>query len=373
MTSDVFFDNIQQQFNNQQPFVVYRKPKSEKVKAMFQNNDTIYSVKDFTETGFVFAPFDDTKETVLIPLEHSRVLRIDNVILNKSEESHNISANNYTLDKNNHLDLVSKGITAISNSGLKKVVLSRTETAQLSDANPITIFKRLLNKYKLAFVYCWFHPKVGLWLGATPETLLKVSGNRFTTMALAGTQKYQETLDVQWSDKDKDEQQFVSDFILNSLKDLTDNMHLSEIKTIRAGNLLHLCTNVSGIFKKNVSNLKSILEILHPTPAVCGLPKTLAKQFILDNENYNREFYTGFLGELNLRNEHSPRSSKRNIEDRAYSVTKINSQLFVNLRCMQLTDSEAQIYIGGGITKDSNVDDEWQETINKSLVMKNIL
>ena len=90
MTSDVFFDNIQQQFNSQEPFVVYRKPKSEEVKAMFQNNDTIYSVKDFTETGFVFAPFDDTKETVLIPLEHSRVLRIDNVILKKSEESHNI-------------------------------------------------------------------------------------------------------------------------------------------------------------------------------------------------------------------------------------------------------------------------------------------
>lgn len=373
MTSDVFFDNIQKQFNNQQPFVAYRIPKSEKVKALLQNNDTIYNVKDFTETGFVFAPFDDAKETVLIPLNDSRVLRIDKVILNKSEGPYNISDNINILDKNNHLDLVSKGIAAISNSRLEKVVLSRTETEQLSDSNPITVFKRLLNKYNSAFVYCWFHPKVGLWLGATPETLLKVSGNRFTTMALAGTQKHQGTLDVQWSDKDKDEQQFVSDFVENSLKDFTDNTHLSETKTIQAGNLLHLCTNVSGVFKKDVSNMKSILKTLHPTPAVCGLPKALSKQFILENENYEREFYTGFLGELNLKTEYKPRSSKRNIEDRAYSVTKTASQLFVNLRCMQVKGTEAQIYIGGGITKDSIPITEWEETVNKASTMKNIL
>ena len=46
--------------------------------------------------------------------------------------------------------------------------------------------------------------------------------------------------------------------------------------------------------------LKSLVQALHPTPAVCGFPKQTVQNFIQSNEGYNREFYTGFLGELNL-------------------------------------------------------------------------
>ena len=92
--------------------------------------------------------------------------------------------------------------------------------------------------------------------------------------------------------------------------------------------------------------------MLHPTPAVCGLPKEEAKQFILDNELYNRDFYTGFLGELNLKGQ---------------------TNLYVNLRCMQLKDNRISIYVGGGITADSNAENEWEETVIKAKVMKNAL
>jgi isochorismate synthase len=103
------------------------------------------------------------------------------------------------------------------------------------------------------------------------------------------------------------------------------------------------------------------------------LPKQAAKAFILTNENYNREFYTGFLGELNLEATTSPRSGKRNIEIRAYAMTKKSTQLYVNLRCMQLKNKQAIIYVGGGITESSNAEMEWQETVSKSLVVKSVL
>ena len=94
---------------------------------------------------------------------------------------------------------------------------------------------------------------------------------------------------------------------------------------------------------------------------------------IFEYENYNREFYTGFLGELNKKVKIRPRSGARNIENKAYAYRKSVTHLYVNLRCMQLNGNEAQLYVGGGITKDSIPENEWQETINKTKTMKSVL
>ena len=97
---------------------------------------------------------------------------------------------------------------------------------------------------------------------------------------------------------------------------------------------------------------------MHPTPAVCGLPRNNAKDFVLKNENYHRSFYTGFLGEINM-------------EDK--NLNSKNSSLFVNLRCMEIRNEKASIYVGGGITKDSVAKKEWEETVSKSKTMKKVL
>src|SRR5699024_2765633 len=117
-----------------------------------------------------------------------------------------------------HLHLVEQGINAITQGKLKKVVLSRKITVPITHA-PFTLFQRLLKKYPTAFVYCWYHPKVGLWLGATPETLIKVTGKTLKTMALAGTKPAQPNTKPQWTSKEIEEQQFVTDFIADTLKD----------------------------------------------------------------------------------------------------------------------------------------------------------
>ncbi|SFZ94238.1 isochorismate synthase [Flaviramulus basaltis] len=375
MTSEDFFKRIETQYHNQLPFVVYRKPNENNIFALRQNNTDLFFTEDFTEKGFVFSPFDELDKSVLIPTDVSEAISTDSIISKSYTEHVEVSNTNNLASsesKTFHTNLINKGVEAIKNDALKKVVLSRKENISLKEANPITIFKRLLNTYKSAFVYCWYHPKIGLWLGATPETLIKIEGKRFSIMALAGTQDFKGTLNVVWQNKEKQEQQFVTDFIIDNLKTAIESYKVSDVETVKAGNLLHLKTMVSAQLKSDVS-LKEVITALHPTPAVCGLPKEEAKQFILKNEGYNREFYTGFLGELNFETKVSPRSGRRNIENRAYTVTKKCTQLYVNLRCMQIINQQAIIYVGGGITTSSNAESEWQETVSKSLVIKSVL
>mgnify|MGYP003608069363 CR=1 FL=1 len=135
-------------------------------------------------------------------------------------------------------------------------------------------------------------------MGATPERLLKSTNTIFHTMSLAGTQKNKGEKDVVWEKKEMEEQQFVTDFILNNLKELTSEVSVSSPYTAKAGTLAHIKTDIEGVINDN-SSLKEIVSVLHPTPAVCGLPKETAKDFIIENEGYEREYYTGFLGELN--------------------------------------------------------------------------
>ena len=373
MIQDDFFKRIETQYNTNLPFVVYRKPNETKVSGVLQKTEDLIFTKKFTEKGFIFSPFDDAEKTVLMPLEASDVIAIPGPF-DIAEETgiQSVQKSISTDSKSFHINLIKKGVEAIQNNQFKKVVLSRIESVRISETNPISTFKKLLNKYASAFVYCWYHPKVGLWLGATPETLIKIEGTQFSIMALAGTQDYKGSLDVVWKDKEKQEQKFVTDFIVDSLQNTVEYLKISDIETVKAGNLLHLKTMISARLKPN-SSLKDIITRIHPTPAVCGLPKPESKQFIIKNEDYNREFYTGFLGELNLDIIKAPRSGKRNIENRAYAITKKSTQLYVNLRCMQIKDNKAIIYVGGGVTKSSNAESEWEETVSKSQVIKSIL
>ncbi|MGE5942928.1 MAG: chorismate-binding protein [Flavobacteriales bacterium] len=367
-----FFERIENQYNNTLPFVVYRKPNSTIVKALLQVDAELHTAETFTENGFVFSPFDDEHTSVLIPLNKSEKIEVTFDVITENQSESTRSETSFE-DKLNHINLIKKGIEAVKNNQFTKVVLSRKETVQLSENNPISIFKRLLNTYPLAFVYCWYHPKVGLWLGATPETLLKIEGNRFSIMALAGTQDYEGSMEVVWKNKEINEQQIVTDFIVEHLRPSVENLKISETETVKAGNLLHLRTMISAQLKAEVTNLKQLISDLHPTPAVCGFPKAEAKKFILENEPYNRDFYTGFLGELNFETIIAPKSSKKNIENRAYAVIKKSTQLYVNLRCVQIQENHAHIYIGGGITETSNAEAEWEETVSKSKIIKNIL
>lgn len=339
------------QFQDNVPFVLYAKPGQERATALFQDDAVSYATTDFEEQGFVFVSFsnEDKDDRFLIPEPKSGrfAFRIPDAVLPMKTPEANYGEN----DKLDFERLVSKGIAAIESGKFGKVVLSRKETVALSGFDFIDAYSQLLAAYPATFRYCWFHPRTGLWMGATPERLLKIENNKFETVALAGTQAFQGTEKVVWQEKEKAEQQFVTDFITEGLRNSASGIALSGPYTARAGNLLHIKTDISGRLDE-ASGLKAVLGILHPTPAVCGYPKAESKKFILENEGYDREFYSGFLGETNFGK---------------------STDLFVNLRSMKIDGNRANLYVGCGITRDSDPGKEFAETVNKSLTMKKIL
>ncbi|WP_339658410.1 isochorismate synthase [uncultured Polaribacter sp.] len=342
-------------YQEEKPFVVYRKPNSDFVSGFFMQDKTLVFTDDFSESGFVFAPFDSGQKAILFPLNTSEFITEELSLDTFNADEKYFSADEVSKEK--HVKLVEKAIEEINKKDLKKVVISRTEQVKISDFNLLEIYQKLLQNYKNAFVYVWFHPKVGLWLGATPETLLNIENSVFTTMSLAGTQVYQNTENVVWETKELEEQQLVTDFIKSQLEKISSDLKIDKTETVKAGSLLHLKTKVTGVLNEK-SNLKTLVRALHPTPAVCGLPREKAKKFILENEYYQRSYYTGFLGEINVLDSDSHTQS---------------SALFVNLRCMNISKNKASLFIGGGITKDSNALKEWEETVSKSNVMKRVL
>ncbi|MBC9797522.1 isochorismate synthase [Sinomicrobium sp. FJxs] len=382
ISEEDFFEQIREQYASGLPFVAYRKPgnspasheSTSLTKAVLQQDDALHPVKDFSEKGFVFSPFNQNEKAVLIPCPTegkgtvvllSRFQRKKTDTEEKNGQGTPSGRETENTDRGKHMDLVQKGIETIRKGKLEKVVLSRKEEVPVTLCEPVAIFQKLLERYEDAFCYIWFHPKVGLWLGATPETLLRIRGCVLYTMALAGTQKYTGQTRVFWGEKEKQEQQVVTDSIVDSLRFKVKSLKISGAGTHRAGNLLHIRTDIQAtlIPEYKTKNIAPLLKSLHPTPAVCGFPKDEARLFILENEGYDRSFYTGFLGELNT---DISGQQDGNTENR-------DSELYVNLRCMQMNGNIATLYVGGGITRDSDPGSEWEETVNKSFTMKKIL
>lgn len=353
------------------PFVIYRKPGSPTIQAFFQEDQTLHYAGDLSQSGFVFAPFDASEKAILIPGVQAQELHIEGAEEMLANEIL-FDASSLEADKAQHMALVQKGIDTIKSSEMKKVVLSRKQQLKTKKSTE-EILLQLLEDHPSAFVYCWYHPKVGLWLGATPETLVSIANRQLKTMSLAGTQPFLGTNDVQWGDKELEEQQMVTQTIVARLEPLLGSLQLSDVQTHQAASLLHLKTDITAAVDLTTVSLKDIVEALHPTPAVCGLPKDLALKFILENEQHRREYYTGFLGELNIKTARSRSRNRRNVENLAYSSISTNSHLFVNLRCMQLREETALVYVGGGITAASDPLAEWIETVNKLATMGAVL
>lgn len=349
------FKKAKNHFNSKLPFVIYCKPNSDKIIALFQKNDTLLELDATNESGFAIVSFDNSKR-YLIPENNCDIYYDTNNFLNENYILEN--ANTYS-ENQKHLfeSLVKIGIDAINTTELEKVVLSRKEVVALPNLDFELLFSKLLVNHHEALKYCFYHPKVGFWIGATPEQFLKIKDNKLKTVSLAGTQLNYENQEVVWNKKEIKEQQIVTDYIVNNLEKFSDFVKYSQPYTTKAGTLSHIKTDIEAQVS-DINNIKKIINSLHPTPAVCGFPKKEAQKFILENEDYNREFYSGFLGEWK----------------KDFLTFKENqSDLFVNLRCMKIENNEAIIFTGCGITKDSNPEKEFEETVNKSITMKKVL
>ena len=262
--------------------------------------------------------------------------------------------------ENHYKNWVARSVSQIKDGKFQKIVAARTKTVSLPSSFQVEIFfDQLCQDYPHAFISMVYLPAYGLWVGATPELLIQQNNSGiFKTMALAGTQpKDAGTLpaDAVWRQKDIEEQALVSRYIINSFKKIRLR-EFEEIgpRTIAAANLLHLRTDFIVDTKETQRpHLASeMLQLLHPTSAVCGMPLQKAANFVAENEGFDRKLYAGYLGPIGFSN---------------------NIDLFVNLRCLQIVGNKAVVYAGAGLTGDSIPDREWQETEAKCQTLLSVI
>lgn len=250
-----------------------------------------------------------------------------------------------------HLKNVQFAINEIKTGKIDKVIISRVKHVNRSESFSLNeIFSRLLENYRAAFVYFMHHPAQGTWMGASPEVLLTKKQQQFSTVSLAGTLPYKKGVEVIWDEKLLHEQRLVTDFISRELNNL--GIYPFEIdgpSNAIAGPLVHLKSTFT--FQSELA-VNTIISALHPTPAICGLPREASRELITSTEQHQRRLYTGYLGVNHLNGD---------------------ADFFVNLRCMQIFEEHFELFVGGGITANSDPESEWQETEAKSKVLMNAI
>lgn len=339
-------------------FALWRLPESSSVTLIAQYSKTNHQWLSGSD-GFIFHPFVPSKNCAVIFIKAEEKISIEAGLIPEMKETISTgffsnSAAQQFAGKPNYLHYVQQSIDAIKNGQLNKTVAARAFPIEAKQPlSLLTLFKKLCENYPQAFVSLVCSRQSGVWCGATPELLLKNSNGKLQTMALAGTVSVDENRG--WSEKEKQEQEFVRSFIEKAFEELKITPHISQTQELKAGTALkHLVNYFEAQLPSdnNVNRLQSMIKALHPTPAVAGLPKPKAVDWILSREPLHRLYYSGYLGPVNSDN---------------------SFELFVNLRCMQWLGQEIILYAGAGITADSNPESEWDETQRKMQTIGSVI
>lgn len=315
-------------------FLLFRLPEQEKFN-FIKSQESVRAVASF----FSFGGEEDFYlfSNEILEIGENQVFEILNQVKFPSKKM-----NIHIPSKGEYLEKVNRAIDVVQANHWQKLVISRPLKVSFENLDLAQTFLNLCERYSQAFCYVWKTEEY-LWLGATPELLgeFDAENSIFETMSLAGTL----LVDEEWTEKEIEEQEAVTAYIQSVLRQFSDDVEISPRVDQVLGKIKHLKNGVRA--KVNPDDVDVLIQTLHPTPAVCGIPKEQCQAKILEIEQYPRCFYTGYL--------------KVSMSQKIY--------FFVNLRCMQVFENEAIIYVGGGVTAKSHPEKEWQETELKSCVM----
>lgn len=351
-------------------YAYYRLPYSDEYTEMIQTDGEPEEIHSYSElngqNGFVMSPFAASHDQPILLIHPDKVEkhkvgeREKTVLMETPSKECSRERWHYATDfANFHARLLS--------GEFRKIVLARCAGEETEHAiPPEELFLRACEMYPRVFVSLVYTEKSGTWLMATPEILLDGKGNDWCTIALAGTMNLQgkqleldnppsgdktPSTDVTWDTKNIQEQRYVATYVTECLERFTNDFHEEGPYTARAGNVAHLRSDFKFRLA-DCSRLGDVIGVLHPTPAVCGLPKKETYNFIINNEDAPRHYYSGFVGPLNACGE---------------------THLYVSLRCMQICGNRYNLYAGGGLLKDSVEQQEWDETEAKMETMRRCL
>lgn len=328
-------------------FALYRLPGRQEYVEVRQNDGGVHQLPSYSALsgarGFVIAPFSISASCPLM------VISPDVCLSHPVPEFRTGSCcdDTFTKEKEAYIEDFDKFHGSLTDGTFQKIVLSRSsETHRTGNITDRDIFFRACALYPNLFVALVSAPCCGTWLMATPEILIEGDGSHWRTMALAGTMR--NGSDIEWSEKNRREQKYVEDYIGSRLSPYVGDMHIDGPYTSHAGNLVHLRSDFTFTLR-HPELIGDVIDCLHPTPAVCGLPKEKTLAFIQTTEHSPRLYYSGFSGMLDARGE---------------------THLFVSLRCMNITPERFRLYAGGGLLDASTAEKEWLETEAKMETMK---
>jgi len=253
-------------------------------------------------------------------------------------------------DPDHFLERVSKALEAINRGEVSKVVLARwMDLVAGKEFHPLETLATLREAYPDCFSFSFSRGTGASWIGATPERLMRLSRGQFETEAIAGSVPRGKGLaeDAKLggrllsSDKDLREHEFVVGTIRRVLEGigLTPNIG-RQPHLLRLSNVQHLRTPISGKITPDIS-LMQLVEELHPTPAVGGVPKQEASRLIGKLEPFVRGLYTGCLG---------------------WEKPGGEGESVVALRTARMEGTRARLFAGAGIVDGSSPDLELLET-----------
>ena len=198
------------------------------------------------------------------------------------------------------------------------------------------------------------------FVGASPERLVSLSGRELRTMAMAGSAaRGRESgaderlaVELEGSDKEREEHAVVVAMLREVLTPLTERLDIAaRPEVLRFRHVQHLVTQVSGRLRDDLDVL-TLVERLHPTPAVGGMPRALALELIADEESIARGWYAGPLGWIDRHGD---------------------GEFIVALRSGVIRGHDAWLFAGCGIVADSDPQQEWDESSAKLLALSSAL
>lgn len=346
-------------------FALYRMPLKEECYFMGTGQaglNTVLSVRAIHDSpGFVIAPFSTNEAAHILLIRNDSPVCYEKPVAIPASVRHDVDAvstanivypDTESPDRGDYAGDFALFHSRLADGTFAKLVLSRKKTVEPSQPIfPSALFIEACRRYPRCFIALFSSPASGTWLVASPELLFEKNGDVCHTMALAGTMEYTGDPDPEWSGKNIREQQYVADYILDAISPYADSVIADGPHTVRAAGLVHLRTDFT--FKISGDHrVGEILDALHPTPAVCGLPADAARQFIISNEYSNRAYYSGFCGPVGIEG---------------------STTLYVTLRCMRLRSGACDLFAGGGLLTDSTEASEWEETEAKMRTMLNLL
>lgn len=309
-------------------------------------------------------PFDTQKPSSLfVYRDHEKHVHSTSADYQKGQKANRVDIEKIVrvVDEAAFQQTVNAALKSITCGELEKVVLSQSQSLQFKSELDTHLLLQHLRRYNPnAYV---FSVPVGLdsvFLGASPELLLSKRDRKVVSNPLAGSipRSQDNSVDqvksnaLRKSVKDNYEHRIVVDSIAQKIAHHCVELAISEYPHVLATNtMLHLSSTVRGYLRSEAPDALNIALDLHPTPAICGTPTAAAKDFILQNEGYDRGFYAGLVGWMDAHG---------------------NGDWAVSIRCGQLTNRQLNVFAGAGVVVGSDPQAEWIETESKLKTLMNI-